>query len=107
MPIISTGVNSLAPGTTVTWEIQFTPNNQFLPVPVAIVKPFLATGNAGAFLGVSNIRTTIDVIGGLSAYSVFVDVTNQASVGGPIVYELCPYFFNGTTPKGQRLMRCK
>jgi hypothetical protein len=88
MPIISTGFNTLAPGATVAWEIPFAPNNQFLPVPVPIVKPFLAVGNAGVFLGVSNIRTTIDVIGGLPAYSVLVDVTNQASVGGPIVYEL-------------------
>jgi len=88
MPIISTGLNTLGPGATVTWEIAFTPNDQFLPVPIAVVKPFLAVGNAGVFLGVSSVRTTIDVIGGLPTYAVLVDVTNQASVGGPIVYEL-------------------
>ena len=88
MPIVSTGFNTLAPGATATWEIRFQPNNQFLPAPVPIVKPFLALGNTGVFLGVSNVRTTIENIGGSPTFVVLVDVTNHASVGSPIVYEL-------------------
>lgn len=87
MPIISSNVATLAAGTTVTWEVTFRPGVTFLPVTVPIAKPAVPSpGMAGVFLGVSNMRTSVAAQGAQAEYAVLFDITNQASIGGPIPY---------------------
>lgn len=87
MPIESRVGVYLAPGARVTWECTFNPNNLFLPITVPLAKPLpLLPGFAGVSIGVSNIRTSIKATGPDAAYTVLFDITNLASIGGPIFH---------------------